>query len=96
MVSLHAITSIKERIFDKLKEHDIVLAKMCKCLESIQKQTCDTPEREDNDANDDDANTNDDDNKFFVLKEKILCFKNNILFPNLNQILKSVTTQIQE
>ena len=34
--------------------------------------------------NDDDANTNDDDNKFFVLKEKILCFKNNILFPNLN------------
>jgi hypothetical protein len=33
---VHAITGIEERIFYKLKEHDIVLAKMCKCLESIQ------------------------------------------------------------
>jgi hypothetical protein len=36
IVSLRAIIGIKERIFYKLKEHDIVLAKMCKCLESIQ------------------------------------------------------------
>ena len=62
MASLHAITSFQERIFNKLKEHDIVLAKMSKRLESIQEQTCDTPEREDNNADDlDDGEDEDDD-----------------------------------
>jgi hypothetical protein len=64
MASLHAITGFQERIFNKLKEDDIVLAKMIKCLERIQKWTCDTPEREDNDADDlDDGEGEDDDDE---------------------------------
>uniref|UniRef100_A0A2N9ECM0 Uncharacterized protein n=1 Tax=Fagus sylvatica TaxID=28930 RepID=A0A2N9ECM0_FAGSY len=63
MASFHVITGFQECIFNILKEHDVVLAKMSKCLESIQEWTCDTPEREDNDVDDlDDGEDKDDDN----------------------------------
>jgi hypothetical protein len=62
MASLHAITGFQERIFNKLKEHDVVLAKMSKRLESIQEWTCDTPEQEDNDVDDLDDGDDEDDN----------------------------------
>ena len=62
MVSLHAITGFQERIFNKLKEHDVLLAKMSKRLERIQEQVSDEPEREDSDADDlDDGEDEDDD-----------------------------------
>ncbi len=67
MASLHAITGFQERIFNKLKEHDVMLAKMSKRLERIQEWTYDIPEREDNDADnlddgedEDGSNDNDD------------------------------------
>jgi hypothetical protein len=68
MASLHAITGFQERIFNKLKEHDVVLAKMSKRLERIQEWTYDTPEREDNDADDlDDGEDEDDDDEDAVM-----------------------------
>ena len=75
MASLHAISGFQERIFNKLKEYDVVLVKMSKRLESIQEWTCDIPEQEDNDADDlhdsededddddEDASNDDDDTK---------------------------------
>ena len=60
MASLHTITGFQEHIFNNLKEHDVVLVKMIKCLERIQKWTYDTPEQEDNDADDLDDGEDDD------------------------------------
>ena len=62
MVSLHAITGFQERIFNKLKEHDVLLAKMSKRLERIQEQASNELEREDSDADDlDDGEDEDED-----------------------------------
>ena len=60
MASLHTITGFQERIFNKLKEHDVLLVKMSKRLERIQEWASDEPKREDSDVDDLDDGENED------------------------------------
>ena len=60
MASLHTITGLQERIFNKLKEHDVLLVKMSKRLERIQEWASDEPKREDSNVDDLDDGENED------------------------------------